>query len=997
MLQSTAVAFISERLQNCVAILLVTGAIAAAQTFNKSPAAVQVRPAALSAHPEAVGVADPGTTWPQVGGVATVYYQINPASGDTVNINAAISTSNADFPGILQWVNGTGAGTYVEINLNSADTSGACDVNSQGYPTTNPTVITMGGSGACTVATILHEMGHIIGLWHEQMRTDRDSYVTVNYSNVIKGSWPYDFAINTQNQQLLTDYDYASVMEYPPYSLSRNGGPVIETIPAGIPLQGSEGVPGAGNQDYSAGDKEAIARLYGKAPTQITITSNPVGLNVIVDGTTVTTPQTYSWALNSTHTLDIPSGVQTLTGNIENSSTSTTFYYTYGRWSDSTAQTHTITVMPGNGNPAFPRTAPQVATYSANFIQLVPYLSPAIFPSGAGTLTVSPQPQTYSGASGSFFVARQLVTLTATPAAGENFYQIISQSPFFYLPGGLSANPKTFYVPDTGNAVAPVAGFTTYPVYQVNVTPPSADTISSPFSANLWAYVDAAFIYTPQNFSPDPNFDGVGWNPGTSHTLNVNSGAPEYPYSSNSRYIFSSWNDGGPEQQTISSLPSSSVTYIATVTPEYQPATNFGFSPCGGSATISPASTEGGFYPWGTSLAFTATPNTGAGWLFGGWTYDLTGTTNPSSLTADDESLVYANFNTTGAPLSVTSLSPAFIPAGSAAFTLTVNGTGFASGSVVVVNGVYLTPVTILSSTQLQVQVPASLVASPTTFDVYVENYPTGWNGCANFAYDTFAVTGPQSTPTITWTPASFIFTGSAGSSVLNATANVSGTFAYSAAPTGGGSAVDITGGTSTLPAGTYTITATFNPTDPYLYASVQATATLYVSGNSVWIVNGTGGVSELAGNGAVASPSAYSGANATAAIDSTGNVWTVGTGSPLLEVISQLGASILTIPSGTGGLNAPTAIAIDGNGQAWVVNGNNSISEFSNAGAALSPSTGFTDTSISGPSGIAVDLGGSVWIANRGNNSLTRIIGVAAPVAPLSTAAANHTTGAKP
>jgi streptogramin lyase len=102
------------------------------------------------------------------------------------------------------------------------------------------------------------------------------------------------------------------------------------------------------------------------------------------------------------------------------------------------------------------------------------------------------------------------------------------------------------------------------------------------------------------------------------------------------------------------------------------------------------------------------------------------------------------------------------------------------------------------------------------------------------------------------------------------------------------------------------------------------------------------------------------------------------------------------TITTG-GGLNSPVAIAIDGSEQVWITNGNGSVSEFSNAGSALSPSGGFADSSLSTPSGIAVDLGGSVWIANKGNNSVTRILGAAAPVAPLATAAANGTTGAKP
>jgi sugar lactone lactonase YvrE len=164
-----------------------------------------------------------------------------------------------------------------------------------------------------------------------------------------------------------------------------------------------------------------------------------------------------------------------------------------------------------------------------------------------------------------------------------------------------------------------------------------------------------------------------------------------------------------------------------------------------------------------------------------------------------------------------------------------------------------------------------------------------------------------------------------------------------------------------------------------------------------VWIVDGTGGAGELAGNGAGITTSSDPGANVGVAIDGNGNVWTVGSGSTLLEETSQVGTVLNSIGSGAGGLNSPTGVAIDGNGQVWITNGANSVSLFSNAGAALSSSNGFTDTSLSAPDGIAIDSGGSVWIANAGNNSVTRILGAAAPAAPLAAAAANKTTGEKP
>jgi hypothetical protein len=959
-----------------------------------------------------VGVANSASLWPN-----PIYYKIENNSDQGTNLIAAIDQFNSDFGPTLQWTNidlvvGTPPTVYVDITLSG--TGGAGDVTSVGYPYYNPVPVNLNCNTDCNMATLLHEMGHIVGLYHEQTRTDRDSFVTMNYDNVIKGSWAGEFAINTQNQQLLAPYDYASVMQYPSYVDSRDGGPVIETIPPGIPLQGVEGLPGLGNQDYSAGDKEAILRLYGSAPTKVTITSNPVGLSVSVDGTSYTTPVQFavsgSWALNTTHTLSVGTDVQTLSGIIENSGDpgveAPGFYYTYGRWSDSTAQTHTITVAPGDGSPAFPTTAPAVATYSANFIQLVPYTETA-FPTGEGGVNVSPAPQTYTGASGEFFVARQEATLTATPNPGWSFYEFNATYPYLWLPGGISANPKTFYVPDTGNPEAVNAEFTQYPVHTVNVIP--ADAIQNEFSDNLWAYVDSGYWNTPKSFSPDPALDGTTWNAGTSHTLDFNpfsfptAEGPEYPYSYNTRFAFLNWSDGGAVQHTISSLPSGSTNYTATVTPQYQPATNFGCPPCGGTTSITPASTNNGFYPWGTQLTFTATPDTADGWSFAGWTFDLNGTTNPASLTAKDETLVYANFNTTNSPLTITSLSPSSAVAGASTFTLTISGTGFSSASNVVVNGHGATR-TVVSSTEIQAQVSNSWVSSTGNFDVYVENFPTsppGWNGCAVFAYDTYTVTASGSgtiTPTINWTPATVIAYGSGGETVLNATTAPPdiGGFSYSATPTGGGSAVDVTGGTTSLPVGKYTLTATFNPMNPQ-YKSTSATSSLTVTEETVRIADGSGGVSGLAGNGTAVNSSAYPGGNMAVAIDSGGNVWSVGTGSTLLEEISQGGSTQNAIASGAGGLDLPVGIAIDGNSQIWVTNGNNSVSLFSNAGAALSPSTGFTAGSLSTPRGIAIDVAGSVWIADKGNNSVTRILGAAAPAAPLAKGAKNNTTGSKP
>ncbi len=700
---------------SCCSLMLTAAAFGQA-----TPAANIAQRQEFAAKPDSIGVAYNSSLWPKVAGVATVYYVIDSASDPnaTPKIQTAINQFNSDFPGLIQWVNWTSSNgpNYVDIDLSASDTSGQCEAL-EGYEAKPAQPMT--GSTSCTVGTILHEMGHIIGLWHEQSRSGRSTYVDVHYSNVIKGSWG-NFLPPADNYQNLTSYyDYASLMEYPSFSFTSNGKPVIETIPAGMPLSSSDGVPVPKTVDYSAGDKEGIKRLYGAAPTRVTVTSNPVGLKVVVDGTTITTPKSFAWTLNSTHTLDVAAGVQTLTGDIANSTTSATFYYTYGRWNDSTSQSHTITVTPGNGELAYPTTSPQVTTYSANFIQLVPYTA-AVSPAGSGTVSVSPQPLTYSGATGSFFVARQEVTLTATPASGWNFYEF-NNAPF-WLPGGLGSQPKTFYVPDTGNPVNTTAEFSNKTVRTVKVTPETS-------TSNLSIDTDAGFAYSPKNFS---SFYDSGWTGGSTHTIDYPS--PEYPYSLNSRYVFDSWSDGGAASHTVTL----GVTFTATVTPEFRPATNFDYPPCGGTATIEPASPTGdGFYPTGQQLEFKAIPATG--WTFAGWTFDLTGTTNPATLSPTGETLVFANFNITNTPLTLTSLSPSPKTAGSSAFTLTLTGTGFAPASLVIFNGAYL-PVTYVSSTELTVPITAAEVAIPGNYQVAVENFPPGSTGCAVFGYKPFLV-----------------------------------------------------------------------------------------------------------------------------------------------------------------------------------------------------------------------------------------------------------------
>jgi hypothetical protein len=177
-------------------------------------------------------------------------------------ILAAMSHIAGNNPGV-KFVARNGQTDYIVL----APHTSVCDsyVGKQGGAQT----INLATGCLYTTRPVIHEVLHALGLWHEQSRCDRDSYVTINSANIETGA-ESNFDKMCTNATDVFAYDEASIMHYDDYDFSGNGQPTITSKRGLAYLMGSA-------TGMSQEDVKTIHYLYAPPGPGTTTVTNENG------------------------------------------------------------------------------------------------------------------------------------------------------------------------------------------------------------------------------------------------------------------------------------------------------------------------------------------------------------------------------------------------------------------------------------------------------------------------------------------------------------------------------------------------------------------------------------------------------------------------------------------------------------------------------------------------------------------------------------------------
>ncbi len=179
---------------------------------------------------------------------STVYYAVDPELPDQERVFEAIAHWEARTN--LKFVERTFQKNYIYFEAGNGCSS---FVGMQG----GRQEITL--ARGCSTGSTIHEIGHAVGLWHEQSRMDRDYYITILYENV-EGGKEHNFSTYGDRKMDGAEFtemlDFESIMLYGTHDFSKNGSPTI------VKKDGS--LYNVNRSRLSDGDVVGISKMYSE-------------------------------------------------------------------------------------------------------------------------------------------------------------------------------------------------------------------------------------------------------------------------------------------------------------------------------------------------------------------------------------------------------------------------------------------------------------------------------------------------------------------------------------------------------------------------------------------------------------------------------------------------------------------------------------------------------------------------------------------------------------